>query len=110
MKHTDVLLKIPSDELKREEVENKVERSKAINLLQTRLRMIHDLNQTEGWKFFVEELRVERFKLLSMLERSNDPTTLAKVTGTLLAVESFIDWPATVSRELEGQAKDMSLD
>ncbi len=104
MKHTDVLLKIQT---KPDNEAQEATKAETLNGLQSKLRLVQDLSRTDGWKLFVEELVNERRKLFAMMERANDPTSLAKLTGTLLAVESFIDWPGYVSRELEAQAKDL---
>lgn len=104
MKHTNILLK------NIEHVEEEVRDPKILNDLHTKLRAIHDLVKTPGWQFFVEELKTERRKILALIERANDPTSLAKLTGTLLSVESFVEWPVYVSQEIEAQAKDLEND
>jgi hypothetical protein len=103
MKHTNTLLKILDSDGKEEERT----KDSNIGILTSKLRIVHELTQSAGWTLFIEELKYERRKLFAMLERSTDPTTLSKVTGTLLAVESFVDWPATIATELEAQINDM---
>ena len=106
MKHTDVLLKIQdaNDDVQ----EQAVDKAKFLNQLQSKMRVVHEFSKSPGWSLFTEELVAERGKLLRLLETVGDATRLAKLTGTLLAVESFIDWPNYVAKELDAQAKDIS--
>ncbi len=106
MKHTDNLLKI-RPETPNEDAKQEADNKSRLDNLQKKRRLVHELANNPGWALFVEELREERRKLFAILERSTDPTSLAKVAGTLLAVESFIDWPAYVASELDAQAKDI---
>ena len=105
MRHTDVLLKVRT-ELAQDEASVEKARRDSADLLQSKLRLVQELGQSAGWAYFVSELKQERTKLFAMLERTTDPTTLAKVAGTLLAVESFTDWPEYMARELSAQVKD----
>ena len=105
MKHTDVLLGIKPLGVVNAEKAN--ERRATEQELNAKVIMVQTLVQTNGWKFFVSELAEEEYRLLGMLERTADPTTLAKVTGTLLAVKSFADWPSTVLREVAAAVKEL---
>ena len=107
MKHTDVLLKIQDEEL---DPDNRKEKQQRLNQLTTKLKLVHELSQNAGWKLFQQELKDEERKVLTLLERSNDSTNLAKLTGTLLAIKGFLDWPEYVAREVEEQANDLKED
>lgn len=108
MKHTDVLMGIKEESFYEEAERRSFENRRILDNLTTKLRAIQSLSQNEGWKFFVEELKVEKLKLLGLLEKAQDPTSLAKIAGSLLAVESFVDWPAYVGAELDAAAKDLT--
>lgn len=110
MKLNDVHLKIRPPKNKEEEENYKRARQKHMDQLATKLRMVQELGQSEGWKFFLSELNHERIRLLTLVEKAIDPTPLAKFTGSLLAVEGFIRWSNDVAAELEAAAKDMAQD
>lgn len=105
----DVHLKIrppPGKEIAEQEANTQIQ----LNELTTKLRAIHDLARTEGWKLFLEDLDNERIQLLGELTKCSDPTTLAKVTGTLLCVERFKNFIYYMSQELEQAARNMQED
>ena len=104
MRHTNVLMMGSDLNEQREEQKRK---EVTLNELTSKLRIVQDLSKSEGWKLFVEELHSEELKVLSLLERSSDSTTLAKLTGSLLVLKSFMDWPNYVAREVTELANDL---
>ena len=103
MRHTDVLLGIKAPKQPQVTRTNKDE-------LKHKFVLANDLRSSEGWLFFVSELQNEEQRLLAMIEKTENPTQLAKLNGTLLAVKSFINWPDYVSKELDAQMKDLEID
>lgn len=108
MRHTDVLLKLQSTQP--EDLEAKKAKVDQLRELQQKSRVVYDLNKSEGWQVFVQELAIEEKKILALIERSNDPTTMAKLAGSLLVIKSFQSWPADVVKELDAAAKDLEKD
>ncbi len=90
---------------KPEPEENKKAREDYLNDLKRRLVAVHQFEKSEGWAEFKKDLENEEFSLLNLIEKSQDPTSLAKLTGTLLAVKRFANWPTFMSRELEAAAQ-----
>lgn len=109
LKLNDVHLKIrplPTDEEKQHIVDRKL----LIDQLTTKLRAIHDLKNTLGWGYFLEDLNNERLDLLQRQLTCNDPTTLAKLVGSQLVIERFTNWVNIITQELEMAAKDLQND
>lgn len=102
MRHTDELMGVRT-----KQAASTVDRSAELVELQKRMRAVQELANTAGWACFVEELRSDEQRVLSLLERSIDPTTLAKLTGSLLVLKSFVDWPNYVARELNAMTKEL---
>lgn len=108
MRHTDVLLKVRPDSYADDERKRQEQLKLSLNQLQTKLRIINELGKTEGWKVFQADLANEERRLLSMLELADNPTHLAKLTGTLLAVKSFVNYVSDSMIELDAQAKALT--
>lgn len=86
MKHTDQLLGI-FEQATKSEARDTVYDKRILMALQ-------ELEGQEGWRLFKEHCQQEQQLTLARLERSMDPTTLAKLTGVLLAITSFPSWPS----------------
>lgn len=63
-----------------------------------------------GWHIVKDKLQDDEFSILAKLELSQDPTTLAKLVGSLLACKAQQDWPTrrmadlvTLIQDLEAQ-------
>ena len=106
MKHTDVLLGI------RPPVDPTIDRQTQQSLaeIKHKFTLVNELSKAEGWLFFQQELVNEERRLLAMIERTESPTHLAKLNGTLLAVKSFATWPEYIAAELDAQAKNLATD
>lgn len=103
----DVHMKIRPDDTDEKE-EARVERQLSLVALQRELRAITEMGQTPGWALFQEDLKRERLDLLNRQLHSTDPTTLAKLVGSQLVVERFVNWISIVQQELEASARDLS--
>ncbi len=108
MKHTNVLLKQKGDGFYEEAELASKQKAQSLDDLQKRLRLVTELARSEGWAYFVSELKNEKSIILGLMEKASDPTTLAKLTGSLLVVESFSEWPGFKAQELDAQAKDIN--
>lgn len=103
MKHTDVLLGI---EQPVDDSAAKKHRKDRLDYLTAKLQLVQSLSQHEGWKLFQVDAQAEELRILSLMESCSDPTTLAKLNGSLLTIKSFSDWPGWVAREVEAMARE----
>lgn len=78
--------------------------AKSLRLYQDKLiaeaHLLQELANHPGWKVFVDTMKTEELLTYSMLEKANDPITLAKLTGTLLVVKSFQTWADDRAKDL----------
>lgn len=72
----------------------------------TKLLALQELVNSSGWALFVQHCEYEHGMALMKMERCADPTTLAKLVGANLALESMPRWPATELAELVEFLKD----
>lgn len=110
MRHTDTLLRHPAPSIAAQEAEDAKAKRVRLDAMAARAYVLQGLAQTEGWALFVEACRNEELAILAILERSADPTTLAKVAGSLLVVRSFQTWAQDSAQELLQAVKDAAED
>ena len=92
MKHLDALMGKKPPSVTKREYEEMAQEEQHRSALQAKLRLLQELSKSPGWAHFVKELKDHEGQLLSLMERAVDPTSLAKLTGSYLAVRSFSTW------------------
>lgn len=106
MRYTDVLLKQKSPSLEAQEEANERDLRQRLDAMSAEAQSLQTLKQHPGWQAFEAALRNEELSLLSLMERASDPTTLAKVAGSLLVIRSFQTWADDRANELLAAIED----
>lgn len=65
------------------------------------------LLKSRGWAISLDKLKRDEMDLLAKLELSQDPTTLAKLVGSLLANRGQQVWPERRKADLEQVIRDL---
>lgn len=108
--HIDVAMHAPTERDEAQVAAELREREQEKSQLMVKARLLQELQQHPGWHLFVESMRAERNEYLAMLERSNDPTTLAKTAGMLVVNEAFADFPQREAARCFTRVKDLTED
>jgi hypothetical protein len=97
MNHLDNILKRhrPAEDQERKAVQTYYDD------IQTEARHIQELMQSPGWHHFVAVQGDTELTIMSALELCNDPTTMARLTGMLLATRSNRTWAEDRLKALE---------
>lgn len=103
MRHTDGLLGIKPQHLDDIEKEQKEQYRQAVVSAKLKLEALQSLKHHPGWNIFRQHCQADKAKVMALLEVSQDPTSLAKLTGVLLAVTSFEQWAEQECESLAAQ-------
>lgn len=89
MRHTDILLKhdAPSEtaRTKKEALALRQE----LDQMMAQAHALQELSNSAGWALFVDACKSDELTILGLIERAQDPISMAKLAGSLLTAKSF---------------------
>lgn len=82
------------------------ERIKALDQMTAEASLLHQLAQHPGWLLFREQLQDEEVAIMGKIEACPTAEKAFQLTGQLVMVKAFMDWPGIRARELERSVED----
>lgn len=110
MRYTSVLLKHPVPSIEKQHQEDVKETRRRLDTMAAEAQSLQALQNHPGWVIFMDCLKNEELVIMALLERTSEPTALAKVAGSLLVVRSFQTWAEDRASDLLAAIKDAAPD